>query len=108
MAWFNALLALAVQYWPLVFTLILPFVANWLADCKATGAQRGWIAAVISVLVGVAAPLAAGIHLTPANLSVFTAAVFAGATTAYHIFKRIGITNRWLDAALKSGAPAKK
>jgi hypothetical protein len=102
MAWLTALWNLLVHYWPAVFAVLLPFIANKLADSKATGPERGWIAAVLSLLVGVLAPLVAGIHLTPDTIIVFATAVFTSATTAYLVFKRFRVTCSWLDALLKS------
>jgi hypothetical protein len=104
MEWLTALWALVVTYWPALFTVALPFVVNLIAECSWTAQAKSWTALALSVAIGVVAPFVAGIALTPETIAIFTGAVFTGGTAAYLVFKRIGITNAWLDALLAFGS----
>lgn len=81
----------------LIIVVVLPYVVNL---CKkatwSTNAKR-WIAIVLSLLVGIATGLLAGLP-TAETFVTWVLAVIGGTQIAYSAFKSIGITSNWLDA----------
>lgn len=93
-----------VQWWPVLTTLVLPFVVSLIAKCSWSGAAKGWLAFGLSALVGVGAAFTAGVGFSPETLSLVILAAFGGVTLAYRMFSAFGITNAWLDALLNLGS----
>lgn len=81
----------------LIIVVVLPYVVNL---CKktswSTNAKR-WIAIVLSLVVGIATGLLAGLP-TAETFVTWVLAVIGGTQIAYSAFKSIGVTSNWLDA----------
>jgi len=93
-----------VQWWPIIVTVLLPFVVAAIAKVEWSGAAKAWLATGLSLAVGVGAAITSGIKVTPETVVVFVLAVRGGMEIAYNLFKKAGITSAWLEALLGVGS----
>jgi len=108
MIWLDALWRYVVTYWPVVMTVLLPFVVSAIARRSWSGRAKSWLALGLSMLVGVLGGFAAGVQLTPETIGIFTITVYGGVKLAYEVFRSIGITNSWLDDLLALGSVVRR
>jgi hypothetical protein len=81
----------------LVTAIILPFVVALLQQDRWTANTKRLIAIIITVLVGIATAIIAGIP-TPETIVIYVLGIIGAMNMAYALFKAIGITSSWLDA----------
>ncbi len=90
-----------VWIWPIMATMLIPLAVNLVSKCSYSGETKSLISLGFSIVVGILALLAAGLNLPPV---VAIAAAFGGAQLSYLAFKRIGITNKWMEVLLQFGS----
>jgi len=93
-----------VQWWPIIVTVLLPFIVAAIAKVEWSGSAKAWLATGLSLAVGIGAAITSGIKVTPETVVVFVLAVRGGMEIAYNLFKKAGITSAWLDALLGVGS----
>lgn len=81
----------------LIICVVLPYVVNLCKKAEWSANVKRWLAIALSVIVGVATGLLAGVP-TPETLVTWVLAVIGGTQVAYAAFKAIGVTSGWLDA----------
>lgn len=81
----------------LIVVVVLPYVVNLLKKSSWSTNTKRWIAIVLSLAVGIATGLIAGLP-TAETLVTWVLAVIGGTQVAYSAFKAIGVTSNWLDA----------
>ena len=104
MTWTQALWVAVVNYWPLVFSVFLPFAVARIAACSWSTAAKTWTAVLLSLALGVLGTMVTGLAFTPETLIVFVTSAFTISSVAYAEFKRHKITADWLDRLLNGGA----
>lgn len=81
----------------LIICVVLPYVVNLCKKAEWSANVKRWLAIGLSIIVGVATGLLAGVP-TPETLVTWVLAVIGGTQIAYAAFKAIGVTSGWLDA----------
>lgn len=81
----------------LIIVVLLPFFVNLCTTDAVSSNAKRWIVIIVSVLVGLATGITAGLP-TPETIVTWVLAVIGGVQVAYSAFKAIGLTNKWLDA----------
>lgn len=81
----------------LIIVVLLPFFVNLCTTDAVSSNAKRWIVIIISILVGLATGITAGLP-TPETIVTWVLAVIGGVQLSYSAFKAIGITNTWLDA----------
>lgn len=80
--------------------IVIPYVVALIRGGAISGEKARWIAFALSLAAGILAGLAGGI---PESIGAWVMCVFAavGAVqTFYAMFKKVGITNKWLEALM--------
>lgn len=91
----------------LIIVVLLPFFVNLCTTGAVSSNAKRWIVIIISILVGLATGITAGLP-TPETLVTWVLACLGGVQLAYSAFKAIGITNTWLDALQGVGVDSNK
>lgn len=81
----------------LVICVIMPYVVNLCKKAQWSKNVKRWLAIGVSLLVGVATGVIAGMP-TPETFVTWVLAIIGGTQVAYSAFKSIGVTSGWLDA----------
>ena len=81
----------------LIIVVVLPYVVNLCKKASWSTNAKRWIAIVLSLVVGIATGLLAGLP-TAETFVTWVLAVIGGTQIAYSAFKSIGVTSNWLDA----------
>lgn len=83
-----------------VTAILVPFAVQLIKTQAITGAKAQWLAIGVSIVAGIATGLAAGIPATPAAWVTCILAAIGAVQVAYSTFKKVGVTNKILDALL--------
>lgn len=80
--------------------IVIPYIVALIRGGAISGEGARWIAFAASVLAGVLAGLVGGI---PETIGAWVECIFAaiGAVQVFYaMFKKVGITNKWLEALM--------
>jgi SNF family Na+-dependent transporter len=87
----------------LISAVILPFIIALIQKYEWSTHTKRLIAIITTIVVGMAAAVATGMP-TPETLVTFILAVIGAMNLAYALFKKLGITVKWLDALTELGS----
>lgn len=95
-----------IASWPLLLTVVLPFVVAFIARTDWSSGAKSWLATGLAALVGIGTVVTSGVAFTPENLAFIVAAVRGGVQVVYDLFCEVGITNEWLSKLLAYSSKA--